>query len=262
MAEGRSGEIVDFDQVVLTIQHFTRRWPDVKSYPGDAERAEGDTDGGFERLLRANLEAVGVPGDVSLARELHFYDGRHGAIVPQHEHDLVMRLDDGPCVVEAKAWADVVDKGPVIVFLAKVLDFVAAPRFDAVAESLKVGFIGLSGFTEAARRIMFSFGVVPFSKVGADLSFQFIDLQLAELERLCNNAGDAGAEDIMTARAFIGPFVAFERRKLTAIVRVEGDEAIVDLAGLRRGAALYEEARAAHAFALDVYRKVSKRFMA
>ena len=109
---------------------------------------------------------------------------------------------------------------------------------------------------------MFSFGVVPFSKVGADLSFQFIDLQLAELERRCNNASDAGAEDIITARAFIGPFVAFERRKLTAIVRVEGDEAIVDLAGLRRGAALYEEARAAHAYALDIYRKVSKRFTA
>ena len=97
-----------------------------------------------------------------------------------------MRLSDGPCVIEAKAWADVVDKGPVIVFLGKVLDFLAAPRFDTVADSLKVGFIGLAGFTEAARRIMFSFGVVPFSKVGTDLSFRFIDLQLAELERRCD----------------------------------------------------------------------------
>lgn len=260
--ELQQGAHVNLDQVILTVQHFTRRWPDVKRYPGDAERAEGDTDGGFERLLRANLEAVGVPGDVSLARELHFYDGRHGAIVPQHEHDLVMRLDDGACVVEAKAWADVVDKGPIIVFLAKILDFVAAPRFDALADSLKVGFIGLSGFTESARRIMFAFGVVPFSKVGADLSFRFIDLRLAELERRCNNAGEAGAEEIVTAREFIGPFVAFEGRKLTEIVRVEGDEAIVDLGGLRRGAALYEEARAAHTHALDIYRKVSNRFTA
>lgn len=253
---------MNLDKVILTIQHFTRRWPDVKRYPGDAERTEGDTDGGFERLLRANLEAIGVPGEIALARELHFTDGRQGAIVPQHEHDLVMRLDDGPCVVEAKAWADVVDKDPVIVFLAKVLDFVAAPRFDAVAESLKVGFIGLSGFTEAARRIMFSFGVVPFSRVGADLSFRFIDLQLADLERRCNNAGDVGTEELVSARSLIEPFVAFESRKLTAIVRIEGDEAVVDLAGLRRGTALYEEARDAHAYALEVYRQLSKRFMA
>jgi hypothetical protein len=253
---------VNLDQVILTVQNFTRRWPEVKRFPGEAARAEGDTDGGFERLLRANLEAVGVPGDVALARELHFHDGRHGAIVPQHELDLVMRLSDGPCVLEAKAWSAVVDKDPIIVFLGKVLDFIASPRFDALADSLTVGFIGLSGFTEAARRIMFSFGVVPFSKIGADLSFQFIDLQLAELERCCNNASDAGAEDVITARALIGPFVACDRRKLTAIVRVEGDEAIVDLAGLRRGAALYDEARAAHAFALDIYRKVSKRFTA
>lgn len=253
---------MNLDDVILTIQHFTRRWPNVKRYPGDIERAEGDTDGGFERLLRSTLEAVGAPGDVSLARELHFYDGRHGAIVPQHEHDLVMRLDDGPCVVESKAWLDVVDKEPIIVFLAKVLDFVAAPKFDTVADSLNVGFVGLSGFTEAARRIMFSFGVVPFSKVGDDLSFQFIDLQLAVLESRCHNVLDGAVEDVITARAFIGPFVAFERRKLTAIVRVEGDEAIVDLAGLRRGAALYEESRVAHAYGLEIYRKVSKRFAA
>lgn len=224
---------MNIDHIVLTVQNFTRRWPAVKRFPGDAARAECDTDRGFERLLRANLEAVGVPGDVSLARELHFHDGRDAAIVPQHEHDLVMRLNDGPCVIEAKAWTAVVDKGPVIEFLGKALDFIAAPRFDIVADSLKVGFIGLSGFTEAARRIMFSFGVLPFAKVGAALSFRFIDLQLVELARRCNNAGDAGAEEVITAREFIGPFVAFEGRKLTEIVRIEGDEAIVDLGGLR-----------------------------
>ena len=116
---GPGEKSVDLDQVVLTIQRFSRRWPDVKRFPGEAERAAGDADGGFERLLRANLEAIGAPGDVALARELHFHDGRDGAIVPQHEHDLVMRLVDGICVVEAKAWTEVVDKGPVIVFLAE-----------------------------------------------------------------------------------------------------------------------------------------------
>lgn len=251
-----------FDSVVLTVQNFTRRWPDVKRFPGDAACAAGDTDGGFERLLRARLEEAGVPGDVARARELHFDDGREGAIVPQHELDLVIRLTDCTCVLEAKAWHDVVDKDAVIVILGKVLDFVAAPRFDAVQDSLRVGFIGLSGFTEAARRIMFSFGVVPFSRFGADLSFRFMDLRLAELERRCNNAGDACEEEVMTARAHIGPFVAFEDAKLTDTVRVEGDEAIVDLGRLRRGAALYEEARAAHGHALGVYRKVSTRFTA
>lgn len=252
---------MNLDQVILTVQHFARRWPNVKRYPGEAERAEGDTDGGFERLLRANLEAIGVPGDVSLARELHFHDGRQAAIVPQHEHDLVLRLSDGPCVIEAKAWMEVVDKGPVIEFLGKVLDFVVAPTFDSVADSLKVGFIGLSGFTDAARRLMFSFGVVPFSRIGSDLSFRFLDLRLAELERRCKDSGDAGESEAMSARALIGPFVGFESRKLTDIVQIDGDAAIVDLGSLRRGAAIYGEARAAHAFALEVYRKLSKKFV-
>ena len=251
---------VNLDQVVIAVQYFTRHWPDVKSFPGDAACAEGDTDRGFERLLRATLEQVGVPGDVALARELHLYDGRSGAMVPQHEVDLVLRLDDGLCAIESKAWRDVVDKDPIIVFLGKVLDFVAAPRFDVVADSLKVGFIGLSGFTEAARRIMFAFGVIPFSRIGTDLSFRFIDLQLAALEQRCNNADDSDHEEIGTARVLIGPFVAFESSQLTTIVRIESDEAIVDLSRLRRGAVLYEESRAAHAAALGVYRKVSNRF--
>jgi hypothetical protein len=251
---------VNLDQIVLTVQHFTRRWPEVKRFAGDAARADGDADGGFERLLRGRLEDVGLPGDVALSRALHFHDGRHGAVVPQHELDLVLRLDDGPCVLEAKAWRDVVDKDPVIVFLGKVLDFIAAPKFDGIADSLRVGFIGLAGFTEAARRIMFSFGIIPFSKIGADLSFRFIDLRLTDLERRCNDAHDPAVEDVTSARQAIGPFMAFESRKLTDMVRIENEEVVVDLGGLRRGAALYTEARIAHAQALDVYRSVSGRF--
>jgi hypothetical protein len=248
---------MNLDKTILTVQHFTRRWPEMKRFPAEAAQAAGDTDGGFERLLRATLEAEGIPGDVAMARQLHFHDGRLGAVVPQHELDLVLRLTDGPCIIEAKAWRDPIDKDPVIVFLGKVLDFIAAPRFDAMADSVKVGFIGLSGFTEAARRLMFSFGVVPFSKVGADLSFRFLDLRLAELERAPTSGGGM-CLDITTARQSIAPFVVFEARKLTTIVRVEGEEALVDLGGLRRGAALYDEARAAHALALNVYRKISE----
>lgn len=51
-------EHVNLGQVVLTVQHFTRRWPDVKRFPGDAACAEGDADGGFERLLRALRNSV------------------------------------------------------------------------------------------------------------------------------------------------------------------------------------------------------------
>lgn len=216
-------------------------------------------DGGFERLLRAHLEACGVPGDVALARELHCHDGRHGAVVPQHELDLVLQADGHPFVIEAKAWrSGVVDKGPVIVFLAKILDFVAGPIFETAADSIRTGFIGLSGFTEAARRVMFSFAIVPFSRSGDDLSFQFLDLQLAALENRCNNA--TGVDEVIAARALIGPFVALERRKLTDLVRIDGDEALVDLAGLRRGAALFDESRSAHAVALAIYRRVSAQF--
>jgi hypothetical protein len=78
----------------------------------------------FSALISNHLS---IPGDVSIAREFHFNDDRHGAVVPHHELDLVMRLSDGPFVLEAKAWTDVVDKEPVIVFLAKMLDCLASP---------------------------------------------------------------------------------------------------------------------------------------
>lgn len=250
---------MNLDQIILTVQHFTRRWPEVKRYHGDAARAANDVDGGFERLLRSTLEAQSTPGDVALARELHFDDGREGAVVPQHELDFLLRLSDGSCVLEAKAWRDVVDKEPVMVFLGKVIDFIASPGFEAVADSVKIGFIGLSGFTEAARRLMFSFGIVPFSRVGADLSFRFLDLRLAELQSRCTIPGNKTELEIIMARDFIGPFVMFEARRLTSIIRVQGDEVVVDLGRLRRGAALYDEARVAHAQALEVYREASMR---
>jgi hypothetical protein len=222
----------------------------------ETARALGDTDGGFERLLRARLEDLGAPGDVALARELHFHDGRQGAIVPQHELDIALKLTDGSYVIEAKAWQNVVDKEPIMVFLAKVLDFLVGPRFDTVADSLKVGFIGLAGFTEPARRIMFSFGMLPFSQKEEDLSFRFLDLRLANLQVKFADAADA----VMSTRSLISPFVNFERRKLTSILRIDGDQAVVDLAALRRGASLYDEARLAHAEALDHYRRLTKRF--
>jgi hypothetical protein len=261
-ATGRLGYVtaMTIDQVVLSVQRFARRWPDIKRFPGDTEQAENDTDGGFERLLRASLEEVGLPGDVALARELHYHDNRHGAMVSQHELDIVLRLEDGPCVIESKAWSDTVDKDAIIILLAKVLDFIAAPKFDATADSIRVGFIGLAGFTEAARRIMFAFGVIPFSRNGADLSFRFLELQLAELGRHAEGIGATESDRIKVAREIITPFVAYESRLLTTVVRMEGDQCVVDLASIRRGAELYDESRAAHSFALDVYRAGVKRF--
>jgi len=251
---------VKLDDVVWAVQTFTGKWPEIRHSSPDAARAAGDTDGGFERLLRAQLADVSTPGDVSLARELHFADGREGAVIPAHELDLILRLEDGACALEAKAWTNVVDKGPVIVFVGKLLDFLSAPKFDSIADSLKCGFISLGGFTEAARRAIFAFGIIPFSRSGEDRSFHYLDAALGKLQRYAEkNRREKDVESLSLARDQIAPYVAFEGRRLTDVFHVEADYATVDLLSLRRAANLYDEARDAHRRALMTYRRLVRQ---
>lgn len=255
---GGSEPTVKLDEVVRRVQRFARRWPAVGASAADVALADGDSDGGFERLLRSALEGESEIGEISRQRELHFGDGRLGAIVPNHELDVLVGLDPGVFVLEAKAWKDEVDKEPIIIFLAKLLDFLASPRFDTFAETVHSGFIGLSGFTEAARRVMFSFGVIPFSKNGEDLSFRFLDLCLGDLQRIFAERGlDVQAEHAASSRSLLTPYLAFENRQLTELVRFERDYATVDLVALRRGAEVYDEARDAHSNALLAYRRLT-----
>lgn len=68
-------------------------------------------------------------------------------------------------------------KEAVIVFLAKILDFMAAPTLDPLGP-IFAGFIALNGFSDAALRIVFACGLTPFTRRPDQLSFGYLDALL------------------------------------------------------------------------------------
>jgi hypothetical protein len=248
--------------VTARVQEYTKAWPEPLRYPVQAALASGDTDGGFERLLRSTLEGICLAGDVSAARELGFGDGRSGAIVPSHELDLIVRTSTGSLVLEAKCWQDEVDKDPVIVFLGKVLDFMWNPGFgDNHDEEISLGFIGLKGFSQAALRLMFAFGVVPFTQRGDQLSFLHLDSLLEKASDESSRAGWNEIADLLVAqRTALAPFISIEGRSLGDVFHCDADSAAFDLGRIKRAANVFEESRAVHNTALSVFRDFLSRW--
>src|SRR5216683_2206496 len=201
---------------ISRVQEYTKAWPQPLRYPELAALASGDTDGGFERLLRRSLEDICPVGDISPARELGFGDGRNGAIIPNHELDLVVRIESGNFVLEAKCWQEEVDKDPVIVFLGKVFDFILNPAFvDHHDEEISLGFIGLRGFSQAALRLMFAFGVVPFTQRGEQLSFVHLDSLLGQARQESLQEGwSEMAETLRLQKEALALFTSIEGRSL------------------------------------------------
>lgn len=246
------------DDVVCLVQNYTKNWPEPLRHPRNAHIAASDTDRGFERLLREMLENALPLGHVSHIRELGMGDGRTPAVVPQHELDLILRCHEGRFVVEAKAWEGEVGKEEVIIFLAKTLDFMAARSFDPLGPVV-VGFIGLNGFTEAAQRALFAFGVVPLTKRPEQLSFRFVHALLFRVEREARRRGlNEHACNLNEQRATLAPFLHQEGKSLSKTFQLDADAAVVDIDGIRRASDMFGEARVAHHHAMTCYREAKK----
>ncbi len=246
------------DDVVSLVQDYTKKWPEPRRHPRNAYVAATDTDGGFERFLREMLQNTLPIGHVSDIHDLGIGDARRPAIVAQHELDLVLSCQEGRFVIEAKAWDGEVGKEDVIIFLSKILDFMAARSFDPLGTVL-TGFIGLSGFTEAALRAMFALGVVPFTRCAEQISFRFIDTLLLRMVRTCQERGLSDRiPDLRKQRAALTPFLHQEGKSLSQTFQFEADAAVVDLDGIRRASEMFDEGRTAHQQAMACYREVRK----
>jgi len=251
---------LDLDNAVQIIQDYTKKWPEQLRHSQNEHIAASDTDRGFERLLREALQNALPIGHTSHIRDLGMGDGRAPAIVPQHELDIILQCQQGRFVVEAKAWEGEVGKEDVIIFLAKTLDFMAARSFDPVGPII-LGFIGLSGFTEAAQRVMFAFGVIPFTKRAEQLSFRFVDELLRRAERKCKELGVHAHESALNEqRAGLTPFLHQEGKDLSITFQFDTDAAVVDVDGIRQASDMFGEARAAHQHAMKCYREAKKAF--
>jgi len=248
-------QVLPLDNLVCRIQNYTKDWPEPLRYSHNAHIAATDTDQGFERLLREAMEVALPFGHTSGIRDLGMGDGRTPAIVRRHELDLILRCREGRLAIEAKAWREEVDKDAVIIFLAKVLDFMAMINFEPLGP-VYLGFIGLHGFSEAALRIIFACGIIPFTKRTEQLSYRFLDSLLLTAATKCQERGWSDREHALRAqRAALTPFVAQEGKDLSQIFLFEPDSAIVDLEGIRRASEMFDEARVAHRQAVTSYRE-------
>lgn len=242
-------------ELVQRVQDYTKRWPEPTRYPGNAEICATDTDRGFERLLRECLNDVLLPGQVSGARDLGIGDGRTPAVVPRHELDLILRCDEGRFVIEAKAWQQEAGKEAVIVFLAKILDFMAAPTLEPLGP-IFTGFIALNGFSEAALRIVFACGLTPFTQRAEQLSFAYMDVLLsaAVAESVKRNWPEL-EQELRECRASLTPYAAQEKKGMSDTFVFDADSVLVDLQGIRHASDMFDESRAAHRNAMTCYRR-------
>lgn len=98
-------------------QFVSKEWP-------HAER-EDLPDRGFERQFRMFVRCLG-PWEVSDERELHFGADHRPASGTAHEVDIVVSSPEMQAIAELKNHAAAVGKNDVIVFFAKVLDYILA----------------------------------------------------------------------------------------------------------------------------------------
>jgi hypothetical protein len=253
---GRVGpRSVSLGQLVRRVQDYTKKWPEPTRYPRNAEVCATDTDHGFERLLRECLEDALLPGQVSGVRDLGMGDGRTPAVVPRHELDLILLCDEGRFVIEAKAWQEEAGKEAVIVFLAKILDFMAAPTFDPFGP-IFAGFIALNGFSDAALRIVFACGLTPITRRAEQLSFGYLDALLgAAVDESTKRGWTALEQGLRECRATLTPYVTHEKKGMSGTFVFDSDSIVVDLHGIRHASEMYDEARAAHHKAMTCYRQ-------
>ena len=220
--------------LVHQIQLYTKKWPEPLRYPRNYQIGATDSDGGFERLLRESLDDAMLPGQVSGTRDMEMGDGRTPGVVPRHELDLILRCNEGRFVIEAKAWQGEVGKEAVIVFLAKMLDFMAAVNVEPLGP-IFAGFIGLNGFSDAALRIMFTCGVIPFTKRPEQLAFRYVDALARGAASHSQKHGWSDLErSLREHRTALTPYLAQEGKDMSRTFLFDLDSAVVDLESIRR----------------------------
>jgi hypothetical protein len=118
-------------------------------------------DQGFEEEFRARCIAK-LPGwRISQVREMHLGDDLHTASGTAHEIDLVALSDEASAIVELKHWeSGPPTKNEVIVFFAKILDYLAAnPKL--ILKDVCPIFISVSGFEESGLAACLGLGIHP-----------------------------------------------------------------------------------------------------
>ncbi len=118
-------------------------------------------DQGFEEAFRATCVSRLPEWRISLAREMQLGDDLLTASGTNHEIDLVGQHDEASAIVELKHWeSGLPTKNEVIVFFAKILDYVAAnPRL--MLKDICPVFISVSGFEESGLAACLGLGIHP-----------------------------------------------------------------------------------------------------
>jgi hypothetical protein len=119
-------------------------------------------DQGFERLFREHCMARLNGWKISSAREMHLGATRETASGTLHEIDLVALHDTTTAIAELKNYQIGPDKNDVIVFHAKLLDYVLA-NADLTLRELCFAFIASKNLEDPTLSTCFGLGIHPIT---------------------------------------------------------------------------------------------------
>lgn len=146
-------------------------------------------DQGFEDALRSACLTKLKGWRISQAREMHLGEDLDTASGTCHEIDLVALHDEALALVEAKHWeSGTPTKNEVIVFFAKILDYVTANPRLTLREVCPV-FVSVSGFEESGLAACLGLGVHPIAPCLRPLpilvdSGQRMEVELSSMPRI------------------------------------------------------------------------------
>ena len=150
-------EIVPTEPILEFTRHCVRyvrhEWP-------YARRLDGVPDEGFEERLRESCVQNLQGWSVSEQRELRLGAGLDTASGTAHEIDIVARSSTATAILEAKNIGNMPGKNDVIVFFAKVLDYLLAnPRL--VSNKVCLAFMSSNSLEDRAIAACLGLGIHP-----------------------------------------------------------------------------------------------------
>lgn len=146
-----SGDLVRF--LKRCYRFLNEEWPHANREP--------IPDQGFEESFRAACVSKLQDWRISQIREMHLGEDIFTASGTDHEIDLVGLHDQASAIVELKHWeSSTPTKNEVIVFFAKILDYVTAnPRL--MLKDVCPVFVSVSGFEESGLAACLGLGIHP-----------------------------------------------------------------------------------------------------
>lgn len=164
-------------------QFLNEEWPHADREP--------IPDQGFEEAFRATCVSKLRDWKVSQVREMQLGEDLMTASGTSHEIDLVGLHDQASAIVELKHWQITPTKNEVIIFFAKILDYVTANPTLMLRDVCPI-FVSSSGFEESGLAACLGLGIHPIGPGLRPLPIIVDSTQRMEVEIQSGICGEDG----------------------------------------------------------------------